>query len=551
MAAKSYIQYNIFSLALTALAALSSVSCSTDPEIYEPETPPAGVVLRLSTGSTFTRADGDSADSSTPDAGHTDGETTIVPDPYAEANEELIDRVALFFFDSEDSSDKQPFYIHIITGINKFTATDMTVKVPIERIDKFTDDKKAYIYALVNLPDEIDVDEKANTISYGSGSPMPATLENLHHLWVSTSEFAPSGEGATAAVPSSFVMRGGTTAELVDDSKLVYVKGSIKLERLASKIRLWANIPDFIYVDRETGLTVDESKKNDENIDWWRPMLQEADGNGKSRDAIKLYIYNIAQRGRIDGYLSGYEADYNYSAVARANESQKNVVRLLEDENDGLRLPDKDKDDNYKHSHTIAYYSYPNKWDSSSPSEQHQTYVILTIPWGRVDKNAPDRMPSEFDVYYYQIPVNALRDPGKDDSERLDPNRYYRIKLKVGMLGSKDLGSALPVDASWEVVPWVTEDVDVSIKPRRYLVVNQKEWVMNNVWTLEIPFSTSHETEVEACYVNYFRYSDIWGTSDNTDGEHNATEFTEWLDAATGNREKEYPGLTGDRKSVV
>ena len=509
--------------------------------------PPAGAVLRLSTGSAFTRAEGRASD-----PGHTDGETSVVPDPYAEANEEKIDRVDLFFFDSERSEDA-PFYIHKITRLGEKTAADLTVKVPIENIGKFQqedNDKKVYIYALVNLPDGIKVDESAMTVTPGTdAAPVSATLANLHALKVSTTEFAPSGSGAVAAVPSSFVMRGGNTVDLEDgsDSRLVYVRGTIELERLASKIRLWAHIPGYIYVNSSTGLTVDKSEKDEEDVEMWKPVLTEIGEDGNRSDAVKLYIYNIAQGGYIDGRL-GAEADFLYSDVARANADQGGVARRLVTGEGRLTIPEKDIDAAYEHSHNVAYYSYPNHWDSGTPSEQHQTYVILTMPWAKVDKGNPDALPSEYDVYYYQIPVNALRDMGKEDAECLEPNRYYRIKLNVGMLGSKDLGSALPVEASWEVLPWTTADVDVSVKPRRYLVVNQKEWVMNNIWTLEIPFSTSHETEVEACYVTYFRYNDIWGISNYTDGEHNATEFSEWLLAAKGDETKGYKGLPGGQE---
>lgn len=530
MAARSHIRY-IFTFALTAVAALAAVSCSPDPGINEPDMPPAGAVLRLSTGSAFTRAEGRASD-----PGHTDGETSVVPDPYAETNEEKIDRVDLFFFDSERSEDA-PFYIHKITRLGEKTAADLTVKVPIENIGKFQqddNDKKVYIYALVNLPDGIKVDESAMTVTPGTdAAPVSATLANLHALKVSTTEFAPSGSGAVAAVPSSFVMRGGNTVDLEDgsDSRLVYVRGTIELERLASKIRLWAHIPGYIYVNSSTGLTVDESEKNKEDVEMWKPVLTEIGEDGNRSDAVKLYIYNIAQGGYIDGRL-GVEADFLYSDVARANADQGGVARRLVTGEGRLTIPEKDIDAAYEHSHNVAYYSYPNHWDSGTPSEQHQTYVILTMPWAKVDKANPDALPSEYDVYYYQIPVNALRDMGKEDAECLEPNRYYRIKLNVGMLGSKDLGSALPVEASWEVLPWTTADVDVSVKPRRYLVVNQKEWLMNNIWTLEIPFSTSHPAEVAECYVTFFRYNDVWGTAPDTRGVPELNEFTLWLDAA-------------------
>lgn len=56
---------------------------------------------------------------------------------------------------------------------------------------------------------------------------------------------------------------------------------------------------------------------------------------------------------------------------------------------------------------------------------------------------------------------------------------------------------------------------------------------MNNTSTLEIPFSSSHLTKVE-CYVNFFRYVDIWGKTGQIAGNggpisnHNNGEFDAW-----------------------
>ena len=488
---------HILALASAAILSVALASCSADPEVEDFDVP-SGAILRLSTGSSFTRSD------------HFDD------DEYAELNEELIDRVDLFFF-SNDSKDSAPFYSCELTNLRETTVADLSVKIPVELTSNFINNK-GYVYALVNLPSQIAVDTSKNSIN-----GTVATLSAIEQVWVNAPEFL-------AAVQTSFVMRGGATVELDGNGRNAVVTGYIALERLASKIRLWADIPDEIFVDKTTGKTLyqgdDESddnwetRKRGENVECWVPVPQDVDGNS----SMKLYLYNLTTRGRIDGYTG--TADLGYENIDRRRDYESIVRSLSKD----ARLNAADKDSQYEYSHSTAYYSYPNYWDSTTPTEEHKTYVILSLPW----KNTTDPDSQEWEVYYYQIPVNVLRDTDKDDADRLDPNRYYRIKLHVGMLGSKDLGSPLEIDSSCEVVDWVSAPVDVNIHERRYLVVNQKKWVMNNVWTLEIPFSTSHKTVVTDCFVTYFRYNDIWGTDTNSDGTHAMNEFENWLESAKG-----------------
>ena len=486
------------------IAVLLVAGCIRDsfPEV---DTGRPDAVLRLSTGTTITRGDGHYED-----------------DPYAETNsEEAIHRVDLFFFDSA-SSEAASFYTCEIDNLTDVTTSDLTVKVPVDRISHFKDNKTAYVYALVNLPETVKVDADGNRI--GSSS---ATLANLRCVRVDAPEFVGTGNGP--AVPADFVMRGGADVTLTGEGKLARADGEIMLERLASKIRLWAQLPQFIYVNKATGrtVTVEEyegmNSEERENVEQWFPIPKENDGIPD----MFLYLRNIATRGRIDASLEDYEEqDRVFGQVTNGSKFARPVIT-----GEGLVLKPADVAPNYPYSHTVAWYSYPNEWDSSTPTEEHQTYLILSMPWySRKDDQY------QFQRCYYQIPVNAL-DSGTSEQDykpagQLAPNTYYRIKIRLGMLGSKDLGEPTVVeDASWEAVPWKTADVDVSIRDRRYLVVNQKEWVVNNEISLTIPFSSSHETIITDCYVNYFRYNDVWGKSANTKS-HTKEEFGAWVKKA-------------------
>lgn len=481
-------------------------ACSEDMSIFHTDSEPTGAVLRLTTVGNITRANDNNQ-----------GDNHYAADEYSEdSNEEKIERVSLFFF-SEEHSTEQPFYTYEVTLSNQITIADINVKIPIDKIAYFQN-KKAYVYALVNLPKQISVDADKNLINGKA-----ATLTNLKSIWVDAPEFVSAG------VPATFVMRGGEEVNIVEqEGKLAFVTGTIMLERLASKIRLWADIPNEIYVDKETGRSINREDYDTEEkweeaknkAERWKPIT-ETEVNGNITHNVKLYLYNLTTHGRVDGYVgtTDEKPDLGYESVDRRKERADAVRLLLTD----AKLTAADKNDKYKYSHSVAYYSYPNEWDSTSPSEKHQTYVILALPWKNVTES---EVGSEFDYYYYQIPINAVKGTiSKAEADRLTPNYYYRTKVYLGMLGSKNIGDPLPVDASYEVVRWQNVDVDVNIKDRRYLVVNQKEWVMNNESSIKIPFSSSHKVVIDKCYVTYFRYYEPWGTDENSKEPENENSY--------------------------
>ncbi|MCH5318691.1 MAG: hypothetical protein J1E38_03150 [Paramuribaculum sp.] len=499
------IKYKILSGAMALLAGWLTWSCADDIEM--PSVTPDGgnseYVLRLKTGSAT--AAGSRADEHYQD------------DQYAQMPEEAIGRVDLFFFYTDDDSGN-PFFTYELEDANKVTTADLTIRLPKSLVDNAGN--SIYVYALVNLPDDITVNTAENRV----GGKL-VTLGELKEIRVDAPEFS------TKASPESFVMRGGATATITGTGDEMLVKGTIRLERLASKVRLWAEIPSTIYLD-ENGNTI--TRETGESEDDWNSRVTETWESVPSTDGksnVELFFYNMTTSGRIDGDL-GTVSERKYANVDR--KSSQEVIRRLSD--DQSVLVTADKDSKYTYTHATAYYSYPNEWDSSSPTEEHRSYVVIGLPW----KNGTD-----YKMFYYQIPVNAIESNGIK-ADCMEPNHYYRIKVRLGMLGSVNLGEPLEVDASYEVVDWVNLPVDVNIKDNRYLVVD-KNWVMNNTHTITIPFSSSHKTIITGCYVNFFRYYEPWGNDDNANTSnpnvpknqdpasyHDKTDFVDWLNAADG-----------------
>lgn len=491
---------NIIQFAFSLLLLAGLPSCNIDPGFAPEEM--ASATLRLSTRSSVTRSD---------------GKDELEADPYDE-KEDKIGRIHLFFYTAENST-SAPFFVTEL-DVNANTSADVTVKIPeVLLTSEHFPGNKAYVYALVNLPAGVTVDAASTT------------LAELQTLWVDNPGFV------SAYAPETFVMRGGGVVTLQSDgTRAKTASGTILLERLAAKMRVWADIPAYLYIDKETGKTIKETdpdfstKQTQGKIEKWASVPASETGSN-----VNLYLYNLTQRGRIDGYVGECVDDPEAPedlAYAHIDNATKGARKLSKD----AQLNAADQDAAYGYSHATAYYSYPNAWDGESPSEQHRTHVVISVPWERVEGGE-----REYRECYYSVPVNALTaatdKAGTPDC--LEPNCYYRIKVRIAMLGNTNRGEASEIPASYEVVPWTTEDVDVNIKDRRYLVVNQKNWVMNNTYTLDIPFATSHKTKVVACYVNYFRYNDKWGYAAYTDkddtqpsGNEASSEFKKWLDAA-------------------
>lgn len=506
----------LYILSLTASLLIGAGGCSDDLDFNNGGVVEPGTLI-LSTQPTLTRAN-----------------TNFETDGHAEDNEENIGRVTLFFFSSYGSTDKA-FYVYE-TSVNKVTAADLTVKIPNDYLPYFTEGtsegtRSAYVYAFVNAPAEVEVDKDKAKVTYidgGKQTTVDATLYNLSRVWVSEPGFV------NQILPADFFMRGKADVTARQINGRWQAEGFIPLERLASKVRLFAKLPEKVYIAADGSTIergVDESEESWEErkagaAEVWEPAP------GGDGGEMKLYFYNSATRGRADGNVNGYNRTAQAFGNVNRDKELEDVVRRLS--SDAELLPS-DEDEEYTFSHSVPYYSYPNIWDSSLASEEYMTYVVVELPWHKIENSGSGS--GTYQTCYYQVPVNAVRGSSRE-ADCLEPNTYYRIKIRLGTLGSKNFGDPLEVEGSYEALDWVKTDIDVNIKGKRYLIVNQTEWTMNNLHTLEIPFSTSHKTIVEECYVTYFRYNDIWGTEPKTDPEkpnfyHNKKEFSTWLTLAT------------------
>lgn len=472
---------------MAALMLLSVWLGGCTDDLEEPGMAPGPVyTITLNTGALSTRAAGDA----------------VNPE---HDSENAISRYTIFFFNNA-ATDTPVFAVDATNRTSVVGTQSITVKVPYGAADKLFagQTQNCLAYAIVNLPEEIAVDTQALTVNGET-----ASLGNLNALKVRYTKFLDKSQ-----YPENLVMQGSSAAiRLSDDGKTM--TGTINLRRLAAKMRLWVNFPEKVYMDAQGHTLTPEdiaALGGDEQFiaDGGRictPVLNE-------EGSVRAYLYNGAAVARMDGtplddsgnrWLDSEEDAF----FSMGGDWYRPIIRDLSKKDYPL--------EGFERSHEIPFYSYPNKWESSS-TDEHASSLMMSVLWNVRDSQTSGRsVPS-----YYYIPLSTR------NNLSLESNKYYRIGLNVGMLGNstpEEPTEIIPL--TWEVTEWVQQDINMDLNENKYVVFNENSFVMNNEQVIEIPFSSSHEVEVKECYVTYFKYRDNWGYqqySDNNTTERN-TEF--------------------------
>lgn len=492
----THLHKNILRMMLALVVVLMQCSCTDDIGGGTGLSDASNFSIVLSTGSMSTRAYGD------PVAGENDAENRI-------------SNYYIFLYNSDDSAPT-----HVISGTpNVVTGThSVTSKVPLNVVDElFGNGNQCKAYAVVNLPASIAVEKTDEGWKIGG---KVATISNINATVVNYDFMKTSG----SVQPENFVMKG--SADVTLDRTTRTMTGKIDLSRVASKIRLYAHIPAKIYIDADGIALSEEDAKarfgaNYDNTDEEAKFENEEGIIYTSvPSSFVAFLYNGVKSARIDGNPMETTAeneevrwltDEDYFSVPKGDKTNGRVMKSGQTADNAMS--------GYELTHEVPLYSYPNKWENSA-EEERQTYIILSVEWKTSDPDPSSPDGTLLLPCYYQIPINIK----STNPNCLESNRYYRIGLKVGMLGSFSFGDPLEIeDASWEVLDWSEVNINANFQEGNYLVFNQASFVMNNEQIIEIPFTTSQEVEVKACYVTYFKFRDQWGTdASNSRNEFNA-----------------------------
>jgi hypothetical protein len=207
-------------------------------------------------------------------------------------------------------------------------------------------------------------------------------------------------------------------------------------------------------------ITLDVSIKNEIETDDGTYIFE------KDENDVIAYIYNGARTGLIDGMAAADKRNYTRLSDGKA------VYTL------GYKAAESSPVGSSDYTLKTPFYSYPNEWESESSS--NETTLRLKVPW----KKSGER---EWTTYYYRVPIN-------DVDHKLDRNTHYRIKLNVGMLGSKVPSTPVTLDdLTYEILSWSEDDIDLmqDLSTAQYLVVEENTFELVNTSDAVIRYNSS------------------------------------------------------------
>ncbi len=161
------------------------------------------------------------------------------------------------------------------------------------------------------------------------------------------------------------------------------------------------------------------------------------------------------------------------------------------------------------------FYSYSSTWKAGDDDE---ATLKLMIPWGvSADGIAA---PSSYLNYIYEVPVNDLGS--------LVRNKFYKITLNVGVLGSLDETEPVTINPSYVVLDWGTGEVDVELSRPKYLVVDENSVVMNNINSYSVGYQSSDAISVVITKIEYpnLKTGNTTTAYNNTTGTTSTNGFT-------------------------
>ncbi len=402
-----------------------------------------------------------------------DTRATIVDD----LNEGVINTVDIFFYkDGATVTDAPIFYV---TGMELPKGTmnraTLNISIPVDKYEELFDpETTCKVYAIANRPSATTGD-----------NALPADDLSIPSLKNATILHAPGfavREGDTKYSPKEqddFVMDGEATVTKVGDA----LSGTIKLSRVAAKIS--------VVVEGDSPLLASSDNT------WY---VAEKDGDGNIKKWWKANINDVRismNRGSVRTKLGTTPTEYLYTAN-KTNDifslsaiSLDKVTESVENKTTSL-------------STTIPFYTYPTNWKND---ENSRTHFILVVQWTETDNptdnaDSPPAAPQTIQTYY-EVNVNAA-------ASYTERNHHYRIKQKIGVLGSTEVATAVELKPSYTIVEWGSAkdgvgstDSHGSLNRFRFLVVDETNVVMDNTYSRRIPFFSSDPIDLSSATIKW------------------------------------------------
>ena len=369
-------------------------------------------------------------------------------------NENLISWVDFYFYPDGETTKNASYHIHQVSGKvnNDVFLLNLTTNQVNNRIfPVLTNTTETLVFAIANAPEGL-LDGLSDT-----------SLDNLNQLVVPTNFV---DVPLTNHSQTRFMMSGSTILTLSGRSQKMVSQGMIGLARYASKITVGIKMDDEVRVD--TGRK-DELEHKIEEI--WTPRPQQ----------MQIYLVD----GVNEVNLSGIPAGMTGGATPSYFSYRSNPMRFY-DPDTGQPYFNKTGD----YYNTFPSYTYPCHWDNG---DEHEPYLKLVLPWDRAEDTA-NNITSMQKEFYYKILIPQDR-RGGEFLNSFVRNNWYHYDIEVGVLGADTDEAAVEMEATLFIVYWQDKDVVVkhaNIGNARYLSLNETQYNLHNVSTVDAGYVTSH-----------------------------------------------------------
>jgi len=373
-----------------------------------------------------------------------DSDTKTLTSGEAIYNENLISWVDFYFYPSGNTSQPATYYVHKDSGKQGSDSFLLDITSDVVGTNIFpaypTQATSVTVFALVNCPLE--------KIAELGQSP---TLDDIQDVAVTTDFLA--------ELPQDHFMMSGSV-NLTKQNQVVVASGTVEVSRYACKLTVGVEVMPHVEIPDASG----------ERVASWEPML----------GGMEIYLVD----GNKTVKLSGEAQTPDYF-------SYRSSSRRFIDQTTGLPI-----DQHGDYMFTEPMYMYPQHWSyGSSQGTDKEPYLKLVVPWMRLNSGGYNSTQKQ---YYYKIMIpDDVRDEYKCSFVR---NNWYHINVKVSILGSdKDDANVSVLGGLCYVVYWQDKDIVIKhavVGNSRYLSVDNDNYVLNNLNSVEMGYTTSHPIEI-------------------------------------------------------
>lgn len=404
-------------------------------------------------------------------------------------NEFKLATAQVFFLDASDNVLES----HYVADLNAVQEETVTIPLSAEQLtDLFDDNGKGHVYVIANYGSEIT---DATTL---------AALKAKAIGFEETKETTEDGVETThVATQSSFVMD-SEPIEVTYDGQNKTISGVVPLTRAAAKIELTVNVA---------------------------PLTQDGKTWTANTGAMTVTLHNGVKDGIVDDD-SDVAPKAAQTGATLFNDSRQ-FSGVVDANGDPITV--KIDDVTYtQHVQTAPFYSYSTKWDAGAKNE---VYLEVAIPW-KVSNGSDE----SYQTFYYQVPVSIK-------NLALVRNNFYQLTLTVGVLGG--LTEPVTVKPSYTVIDWGSQTVNVNLSRPKYLVVDEKEVILNNTTVARVGYQSSDAVTAYIIKFKYYKKTTStsgggWGSSASTKVSLDLTTVNYDVDDKTSSIADVADGLTGE-----